>query len=67
MTTTDLLIILRQRLKSVTAQLDALKADQATVSDIRQLLNAGWIDAMGVEQAFLADLIGRLEREGVQL
>lgn len=66
MTTPDLLIILRQRLASVTAQTGILTADQATASDIRQLLNAGWIDAMAVEQAFLADLIGRLEREGVR-
>lgn len=60
-----LLIHLRSRLaivsRDITRLLDAKRPDQQQF-----LINAGKTDALMVEQQFLADLIGRIEREGVQ-
>lgn len=53
--------LLRQRLRSVTAQLNAIETEEQP-SDERRLINAGWFEALSVEQAFLADLIARIEQ-----
>ena len=65
MTQEILLIHLRSRLaivsRDITRLLDAKRPGQQQF-----LINAGKTDALMVEQQFLADLIGRIEREGVQ-
>lgn len=54
--------LLRQRLRSVTGQLDMILSD-SNPSDERRLINEGWVQALGVEQAFLTDLLARLEQQ----
>lgn len=54
--------LLRQRLRSVSSQLDMILND-SNASDERRLINSGWLEALSVEQAFLTDLIARLEQQ----
>lgn len=53
--------LLRQRLRSVSSQLDMILND-SNASDERRLINSGWLEALSVEQAFLTDLIARIEQ-----
>ncbi|MGD9729521.1 MAG: hypothetical protein AB7R40_22345 [Nitrospiraceae bacterium] len=65
METDKLTTILRYRLRSVTAQINAI-VNEAQPSDERRLINSGWLEALSIEQSFLTDLIARLDREGAQ-
>ncbi len=65
MATDEMLIILRQRLKSVQAQADIMRAEQDIAGSMRHVFNDGWMGASLVEAYFLADLIAKIEREGV--
>lgn len=65
MTKENLLSILRQRLAAVSTEITRL--DNVKHPEQRQfLINHGKIAALHGEQLFLADLIGQIEREGVQ-
>lgn len=61
MTSDKLTTILRQRLRSVTSQINAI-VNEEQPSDERRLINSGWLEALSVEQAFLKDLIAKLEQ-----
>lgn len=64
MTTEIILMNLRSRLNIITRQIERLEAAMPTYQQMA-LVNAGRVDALLIEQAFLTDLIAQIEREEV--